>query len=91
MVGSSQLYSCSHQCYHLIRVRVRVRVKDVLIRYASGSIYPSTHFFDTNVGSSSHPALEYFSEDMTCAISVQAMSVITILCSMLLVYDIGLT
>ena len=54
-------------------------------------MYPLIHFFATNVGSSSHPALEFFSVDMTCVTSVYDISVITILCSILLIYDIGLT
>ena len=54
-------------------------------------MYPLIHFFATNVGSSSHPALEFFSVDKTCVTSVYDISVITILCSILLIYDIGLT
>ena len=48
-------------------------------------------FIVTNEGSSSHQSLELFSDDMTCATSVQVMSLITIQCSIVLIYDIGLT
>ena len=42
-------------------------VKDILI---SGSMNPRTHLFASIVGSTSHPALELFSVDMTCVTSV---------------------
>ena len=66
-------------------------MKDVLTRLVSGSICPSAYLFAINVGSLSHPALEFLSEDMTCATSVHVMSVIAILCSIQLLYLIGLT
>ena len=46
-------------------------VNDLLIKYVNGLRLLYTHFLATKVGISSHPALEFFSEDMTRSTSKQ--------------------